>query len=233
MNSSQRNRYQKIFHEPIYLLDSEELRDKTSFQVSGSTANIYKVVINYANRNITCSCPDMLVHCRTAHNVCKHSCFVLCKVLRLFNEESEFFKRLYFNDDEVSIINDAVNKISLTNSDYVNDEFIEMFNDMKTADSSENDGKEVKKVNKEDIYKQKKDTTEEDMCAICFDGFPDKDNVECPCCHNVLHKQCIEKWLSMGKENCVYCRSSIWKSYKKEHKTTTSTSSIKYKNLRT
>ena len=28
-----------------------------------------------------------------------------------------------------------------------------------------------------------------------------------------LHKECMEKWLSVGNITCVYCRSEVWKDY--------------------
>ena len=28
----------------------------------------------------------------------------------------------------------------------------------------------------------------------------------------------MRKWMNMGKTTCVYCRSNIWKDYKKEER---------------
>jgi len=55
------------------------------------------------------------------------------------------------------------------------------------------------------------------MCGICFNELNlDEIMAICPTCHNIIHLNCMRKWMNMGKDTCVYCRSSIWKNYKKE-----------------
>ncbi len=36
--------------------------------------------------------------------------------------------------------------------------------------------------------------------------------VSCPTCKNVVHEECIRKWLKYNK-SCVYCRSNSWKEF--------------------
>ena len=225
MNSHQLNRYQKLSYEPIYLLDITEETNRTVFQVSGSTANVYKVVIYFNNKTIYCTCPDNTVHCKRVGCICKHCCFVLCKVLRVFDTSSAFFNgRLTFNDTEEQKIRDAIKKVNLTNSDYINPELLDLYKNEETTTTTTQ--------NKDELYLQKRTTTDDDLCAICYDGFTSNvKNVECPACHNVMHKGCIEKWLSMDKKTCVYCRSEVWKNYSRTDATSTAKPS-KYKNLR-
>ena len=51
------------------------------------------------------------------------------------------------------------------------------------------------------------------MCPICFLDIEDEELVKCPECKNVIHLECMEKWLEMGNKTCVYCRSNVWKNY--------------------
>ena len=69
------------------------------------------------------------------------------------------------------------------------------------------------KSEKSEEFKVKK---KDEMCPICFVDFSDEENEEligCPDCKNTLHKECMEKWLSIGNTTCVYCRSDVWKDY--------------------
>ena len=72
----------------------------------------------------------------------------------------------------------------------------------------------------QNIFKYEGDLTEKDKhetCGICFNELDlNKLMAVCPKCHNIVHIHCMKKWMNMGKDTCVYCRSSIWKKYKKE-----------------
>ena len=54
-------------------------------------------------------------------------------------------------------------------------------------------------------------------CPICFCEF-DLSTIMavCPQCNNILHLDCAKKWIGMGKSTCIYCRSNVWREYKKE-----------------
>jgi hypothetical protein len=55
------------------------------------------------------------------------------------------------------------------------------------------------------------------MCAICFDEMHKaaKDTIlSCPDCHNNIHFECMRVWLEKNI-TCVYCRSDVWRQYKK------------------
>jgi hypothetical protein len=85
------------------------------------------------------------------------------------------------------------------------------------------------------IFKYQGDLSERDehcICGICFNELHlDKLMVICPTCSNILHINCMKKWMNMGKETCVYCRSPIWQNYKKEESREKKYPSKKYKSL--
>ena len=63
-----------------------------------------------------------------------------------------------------------------------------------------------------------KEINADDICIICYDELlDDKKSVckQCPDCKNILHANCIEKWIQMDQKTCVYCRSNIFRKYKK------------------
>ena len=213
----QKNRFYRIFSDNFYLLDVLKYPENTKFFISGSSKNVYTVTI-FENRKISCNCPDMKSWAKESDCICKHCCFVLFRVLDLkdyySNNEIKFFKNLEFDDDEYEFIEKKmlglVSKFNLTNlnkdNNIVNLDLIKKYNKIK----------ELKVENGKEKYEVKSELdrdTENGTCPICFLELENEEIVRCPCCNNIIHKECMEKWLRMGKSNCVYCRSDVWKDY--------------------
>jgi hypothetical protein len=215
----QKNRFFRIFSDNFYLLDILKYPDNTKFFISGSSKNVYTVTI-FENKKMTCNCPDMKSWAKEYDCVCKHCCFILFRVLDIYkhyenNNQLNFFKDLEFDDDEYNFIESKMleliskfnpNEINSNKNNIINIELIQKYNKIK--DLKIRNGKEKYKVN---IGLEVK----EDVCPICFLELKNEEIVKCPCCNNIIHKECMEKWLGMGKSNCVYCRSDVWKDYLK------------------
>ena len=98
--------------------------------------NIYTVI--FQNRKLTCDCPDNAVGCRYFNIICKHSCFVLCKVLKC-NES--IFEPLKKRDNMILTDNYMIeilkefsklkDKIQIQNSSIVKKELIDKYNKFK------------------------------------------------------------------------------------------------------
>ena len=43
-------------------------------------------------------------------------------------------------------------------------------------------------------------------CAICQDEHRDNDEVRCLPCNHVLHKDCVDQWLTNHSHKCPCCR---------------------------
>ena len=87
LNDGQKIRYKNYKKRNFYLLDIEKLPDSFKIVVSGSTSNIYEVNINESTRQIKCNCPDGKGYCHNHNTICKHSYFILFKVLKLWELE--------------------------------------------------------------------------------------------------------------------------------------------------
>lgn len=46
-----------------------------------------------------------------------------------------------------------------------------------------------------------------ERCLICLDDYDPEDNLRLLSCRHVFHKQCVDKWLEQGRNNCPACRS--------------------------
>jgi hypothetical protein len=211
MNSQQYKRYHKIFEDELYLID---FNDKLEFNISGSTKNIYKVVI--IDGKFDCNCPDNKSWAKKYHVVCKHTCFVLFKVIKLFDNnfvsniqnQTQFFTTLKLSDQELDKINIFIKNKNIT-SDIINQDLIDKFNKLKTESNVNIFAKSTKHIDMDD------------ECPICYDILLMENDISkllsCPECKNYVHNKCMEKWLEYNK-TCVYCRSDIWKNNGKESK---------------
>ena len=119
----------------FYLLDVERHPESYCIKVAGSTRNIYDVKINETDRTIKCNCPDGAGYCRGNNTICKHSYFVLLKMLRmkeLAAPHSTFFTTNQLSETEVGLIFSRINTVwenrAMYQDDFVNSNFSERYN---------------------------------------------------------------------------------------------------------
>jgi uncharacterized Zn finger protein len=158
----------------------------------------YDVKLYKPNSNVKgsfwCSCPDHKFNSSKKQMVCKHVCFVVCRVGKIIDHE-------FFNTKQLSEEQYAILLSRLDNTHH-------LLRDLTISRPTQE--------NKLLIFKQReKVISEEDMCPICYDAL-DADcdqTLSCPTCLNYVHKGCIEVWMERNV-SCVYCRSDVWKHYK-------------------
>jgi len=140
-----------------------------------------------------CSCMYHKFQSGKYNTVCKHICFVVCKILKLLNR-GFFETRKLTNEQRTKLIN----KLSSNNLVEIDRSLI----------------KEFKKVTL-DLFKQfTKQLDPEDSCPICFDSFDVKTKVACPSCHNYIHSECVEVILET-RNTCLWCMDDVWSKYRK------------------
>ena len=204
MKTQQLYRYDKIFSESFYLLNKSQHDNKICFDISGSSSNIYQVNIYYTSKMIYCNCPDAKKWAKNYGVICKHSCFILFKVLKLnIQMYKSYLDSLIFTPFEIENIKGAFQKINMNNQEeFINEEYIEKH--QQILEKSKNN-------NQLQILKPKQ--SQDNMCCICYDEFKDIcnqiENKQCKVCLTILHKNCLNKWLSSGNNTCPYCRSII------------------------
>jgi hypothetical protein len=210
MNSQQYKRFLKLSEDELYLID---FNDKLEFHISGSTKNIYKVIMT--GHNFWCDCPDSKSWAKKYHVVCKHVCFVLFKVVKLFSSsnienignKTQFFTTLNLSDEELDKIKLFIKNKSVS-SDIINQSLIDKYNKIANQPSINIFGNSTKSID------------QDDECPICYDILLSQDIsklLSCPECKNYVHDGCMKKWLEYNK-SCVYCRSTIWINNGKEAK---------------
>jgi hypothetical protein len=202
MKYQQLNRIDKINYEPLYLLNKTNENNKLTFEISGSTNNIYKVQLYFTSKMIYCNCPDAKKWCKLDNIICKHCCFILLKVLN-FKEElyDNYFNILIFTNEQITYLKTQFDKINLNNNIYVNEIYLEKYNKL------------INNIQTNETpcitLKENQDT----FCIICYDTFENildiTNNTQCKVCNIITHKVCLNKWINMGNNSCPYCRSII------------------------
>lgn len=196
MNHNQKIRIDRIYTQPFYLINKYKENEDFIFQVSGSTANLYTVKINTSSENlITCDCPDASSWALKCNVKCKHCCFVIIKVLGL---DSQYLDPIKSNSQYYlkQIINACQNRV--INKELFNEDYKQRYNELQKSNV--------------DKFTVTKVLDEESDCPICFDKLLSEISSQCPTCNNIVHTQCIKKWLSVSNKNCVYCRGD-WSDF--------------------
>ena len=139
-----------------------------------------------------CSCPDHKFNSGKKGTVCKHICFIVCKILRYLNKD--FFDSKKLPDEQIEQL---VAKLTTNNMCQIDKSLI----------------KEIKKISLELFMNFVRPIEEGDSCPICFDDINSKDKLACPSCHNYIHNDCMEVILE-NRNNCLWCQDDIWSKYK-------------------
>ena len=227
-NIQQIDRIQRALTQSFYLLDySFNGNDMCYFNISGSTTNVYKVVLT--NIRIQCNCPDM-VRCLSMNCICKHCWFVLLKVLKvyefyhsgiLFNRVSQIpidYTNTFLFNRVSQIPTDYANTLIFNDidRDYIQHCYMNLGRHIDPTVCNDNLKQMYYRIKeqgpKPSIFEDKpKDI--DDNCPICMVPFNKKENlINCPTCKKYLHKECIDSWLKVRK-NCPMCRSGIFQNY--------------------
>lgn len=228
-STQQESRYQKIFTEPLYQIDFKQQEEKNIFFISGSTKNVYEVVLK--NRKFECSCPDAKTWSKKHHVVCKHICFVLFRVSKIFSklgenvyfgfdleQSSSFFETHKLNDKEQEFMDNFLTNRQF-GRDVMNDDLKAKYLERINIPSSQIFQKSTRVLQTTDecpiCYDVLLESLGEDSGLLLNEGYKIEMLLSCPDCKNYVHRKCMEKWLEYNK-TCVYCRSDIWTKLKEK-----------------
>lgn len=140
-----------------------------------------------------CNCADHKFNSSKKGTSCKHICFLVCKVMKIF--DLNFFATKKLNQLQIDALIQKLTSDSL-------------WKDSSLA-------KEFEKITLETFKNYMKQL--EDCCPICFNDLEEHEKptlLACPTCHNYTHKECMEVWLEK-QQRCVLCKSDIWGNYSK------------------
>lgn len=141
-----------------------------------------------------CSCPDHKFNSTKKNMVCKHICFLVCRVGKML--DPRFFNTKKLTSEQYETFKSKVENIH------------QILQDRSIC-------RPKSEVTDELFTAHTKPITDEDICPICYDGLQcseKEDILSCPTCANYVHKGCMAVWLER-KDSCVYCRCDSWKLY--------------------
>ena len=80
---------------------------------------------------IYCNCPDARGHCKRNGVICKHSCFILLKVLSIPFKE-EYFNSLIFTDEQLEYIKEKIESITFEENNFIKMDYMQIQRIKKT-----------------------------------------------------------------------------------------------------
>lgn len=178
--------------------------DKEFYLVSWDTESSTAVILGTKNANgrrseykvkvgektIGCNCPDSYNACKKHDLVCKHVCFVVIRVCKIYS--LSYFNSLEMTESERQKVLQTLNDRSA----------VALFT------------KELKSVQDANTVFVPAPEELQDVCPICYDDTTTLEGlVKCPTCRHTMHNDCIRVWL-MRSQTCVLCRSDVWRSFK-------------------
>ncbi len=228
LNWSQRDRFRNGLDSPFYLLDFEiPEENKFLFTLCGSTRNIYDITIDLSETTsgkMSCNCPDGCGHCIENNSICKHSYFILFKVLKFYglaSPEVDFFttnrftgRTLTFLKNKLRTFQELYRHPALENEDFISTGFRDRYQNYKQSHHPEPELTPL--TISDDFQVEDSEITLEDECLICYCKYHADDQVlRCPNCHKKFHKTCLDMWfrIGTGSSSCPHCRSVCWTGY--------------------
>jgi hypothetical protein len=154
-----------------------------------------KLFSNSEKGTFWCSCPDHKFNSSKKGTVCKHICFIVCKIMKILRPS--FFVDKKLTSEEIEKL---ITKLTTSN----------IWTDASVV-------QKLQKITLETFMNFTKELDEDDSCPICYENMdPNKKDLllACPACHNYVHRECNDVWMEKHNE-CVYCRNDIWTKYKK------------------
>lgn len=181
-----------IQQDPVVKEDAQHYGGSScTFHVLGSTGNVYDVVISKIPK---CSCPD-----HQKGNLCKHILFVFMKVIGLDHQSNLIYQSALLQSelDHIFLSMEQTQKRRRT-SIMARQAVQKAFKKRSLTDQEEVDDSP-----------KRKDLSENDECAICFDIMnPQKETLTfCKStCGTNFHKNCIDMWIrSKGRAEQICC----------------------------
>ena len=141
-----------------------------------------------------CSCADHKFNSAKKNIVCKHICFIVCKVLKIL-------QTYYFDTKKLT-----------------SEHLAQLLGKFDTNSDIWADAKLVRKSNKvtlQDFKNFPEHIT--DTCTFCYDEMTDVDkpiSVSCPLCKHCFHEECMGVWLE-SQSKCSFCSNNFWQYYKR------------------
>lgn len=205
MNVNIYSRINRSLNENIKLIYYSNKDYIYSFNILGTSGFVYQITIE--KNFLECNCEDF-----KKSYFCKHICFILFKLLKLFriNKKSfeikvpfqntlyntTFFNVLKFNDFEWMVFKDRYKKIKI----YIKSSFF----------NYDNYNSFLMVYNRYLIYIKSRLCESNDKCVICLDK---KDKIiKCPICNNEYHISCLVTWFKnlKNKKRCPTCTNLFW-----------------------
>ena len=151
-----------------------------------------KIYKNNDKNTLYCSCPDCKFNGVKNNTSCKHICFIVLCILKIY--DPIFFETKILSEEQIKTL------ITLLTSKKIFDDksLVKNFDVMSL-----------------DMYRKfTREISQDDECPICYNTLFELHNTNICCmdCKNEVHFDCMSVWLERNN-TCVFCRSDSWKYF--------------------
>lgn len=197
-------RIAKAYMERMYLIHRYRKDDNTlmeTFDVSGSTGNVYKVTVS---RHVNCSCMDFSLR----RNVCKHLLFVYLKVLRLPGNLPVYSSVRLSEEQVAEVFSEALkNPVAEVMARP------ELRKAWETAVGYQPDPSDANGDGPVTPEGRRLIPTEGDVCGVCYEDLEpgSTEGLEfcLKSCGRPIHTDCLQTWFNTRgyDRTCIWCRA--------------------------
>ncbi|TBU27067.1 hypothetical protein BD311DRAFT_666225 [Dichomitus squalens] len=80
-----------------------------------------------------------------------------------------------------------------------------------TREDIDNSGLQIIKATELDQFEQQGKVASNcvERCLICLDDYSPEEDLRLMTCKHVFHRDCVDKWLQVGRNNCPACRTKV------------------------
>jgi len=154
-------------------------------------------------KSFWCSCPDQRFNGGKKDIYCKHISFLVCRMARIL--DAQLFRTKQFTPDMHALFAERIRAAPT------------LWVSAATASAAAPEPAytiTTPTVRNEAFKTGGKPLEAGDSCPICYDEFGEQVHLSCPTCKNNMHQECMEVWLERNN-TCVFCRSNVWRAYRR------------------
>lgn len=146
-----------------------------------------------------CNCPDHKFNSTKRNMVCKHVCFLVCRLAGILSPS--FFETKQLTPEQHAMLLERVANSTVLQARPVPPSALAQARDAAAEPVVL------------DFRARTRPLAEDDECPICCELLEGHSLLSCVDCHNYVHEGCMRVWLERH-HTCVYCRSDAWARFR-------------------
>ena len=114
----------------LFIIEFNNNNDDYEIKITGTTLNVYKIIINKQNKTMSCDCPDTNSWAKIHNCICKHCCFLLLNVFKIQLDDLAYFfaNKKFSNNEYLQAVDKNIVFCKLPFDDLINSKALQSIN---------------------------------------------------------------------------------------------------------